>query len=221
MVLLFAVAVSWAVYELFLPHPTGTGSAPPTLRPGRSLPDPVELARRIREVLPREPEARWRPPRLDNRWKWIVIHHSGTFSGNAAIFDRYHAQQKDMENGLAYHFVIGNGTDSNDGEVEVGARWRRQLQGGHVRGDQLNQIAIGICLVGDFEQSIPTEKQIASLKGLLNFLLDVTSVDENRVRGHEAMPGQRTVCPGTFLPVCDVLRFRKTGVRGGTAQNPG
>ena len=44
-----------------------------------------------------------------------------------------------------YHFVIGNGTDSQDGEIEVGWRWRRQIEVER-SGD------IQICLVGDFNR---------------------------------------------------------------------
>lgn len=65
-----------------------------------------------------------------SKWRHIVMHHSATANGNAAIFDRYHRHHRRMENGLAYHFIVGNGTDSADGEIEVGDRWRRQIQGG-------------------------------------------------------------------------------------------
>ena len=72
-----------------------------------------------------------------------------------------------MENGMAYHFVIGNGTDTGDGEIEVGDRWVKQLQGGHVKDDAINDIAIGICLVGDFTRTDPTPKQIDALVDLV------------------------------------------------------
>ena len=48
-----------------------------------------------------------------------------------------------MSNGLAYHFVIGNGSSSGNGEIEIGSRWTRQINGGHVASDYLNNIAIG------------------------------------------------------------------------------
>src|SRR5574342_132619 len=52
----------------------------------------------------------------ENQWKYIVIHHSATEKGNAARFDEYHRKKRGWEYGLAYHFVIGNGTLSGDGE---------------------------------------------------------------------------------------------------------
>jgi hypothetical protein len=52
-----------------------------------------------------------------NRWKYIVVHNSGTRQGNARIFDYYHRHVRRMPNGLAYHFVIGNGTSTGDGQI--------------------------------------------------------------------------------------------------------
>src|SRR5271165_7120164 len=43
-------------------------------------------------------------------WEFIVIHHSATRTGDAEIFDAAH-RARGMINGLAYHFVIDNGSD--------------------------------------------------------------------------------------------------------------
>ncbi|HHT9113865.1 MAG TPA: hypothetical protein ACFYD0_11140, partial [Candidatus Wunengus sp. YC65] len=52
-------------------------------------------------------------------WRYIVVHHSATSSGNAAEFDKYHRRKKGWENGLGYHFVIGNGNGTPDGKIEI------------------------------------------------------------------------------------------------------
>jgi hypothetical protein len=70
-----------------------------------------------------------------------------------------------MSNGLAYHFVIGNGTSSGNGEIEVGNRWRRQINGGHVHSDYLNNISLGICLVGDFNRGQADPRPARFLRG--------------------------------------------------------
>jgi len=49
-----------------------------------------------------------RAPVLRERWRFIIVHNSGTRQGNARIFDYYHRNVRRMRNGLAYHFVIGN-----------------------------------------------------------------------------------------------------------------
>src|SRR5438067_690013 len=112
-------------------------------------------------------EAIRRAPVKRRRWQFIVVHNSGTRQGNARVFDYYHRHVRRMQNGLAYHFVIGNGTSTGNGQVEVGDRWRRQINGGHVHSDYLNNISLGICLVGDFNRGQPTRAQLDACEELI------------------------------------------------------
>ncbi|MES2308650.1 MAG: N-acetylmuramoyl-L-alanine amidase [Verrucomicrobiota bacterium] len=134
------------------------------------------------------------------RWKYIVVHHSATSSGNAAIFDLAH-RQRGMENGLAYHFVIGNGHDAKDGEIEVGNRWLKQLQGGHLRSESLNMIAIGICLVGNFEETRPTRRQQAAAIELISYLRKKLGRPYPEFKGHREINPMPTSCPGRNFPL--------------------
>ena len=43
-----------------------------------------------------------------SQWQRIVVHHSAIKYGNATKYDATH-RRRGMKNGLAYHFVIGNG----------------------------------------------------------------------------------------------------------------
>jgi N-acetylmuramoyl-L-alanine amidase len=134
------------------------------------------------------------------RWKMVVGHHSAVKQGNAAIYDRAH-RMRGMENGLAYHFLIGNGVDSGDGQIEIGPRWLRQIKGGHVRQDEVNEVAIGICLVGNFEIAKPTENQLAAFQELMTYLRsEVTGRDVRFMVHREVDPG-RTLCPGRNFPI--------------------
>ena len=139
------------------------------------------------------------------RWRYIVVHNSGTRQGNAAAFEHYHRFVRKMPNGLAYHFVIGNGTSSKNGAVEIGNRWHAQLQGGHVHSDYLNNIALGICLVGDFNNGKPTQAQLDSLEELIKYLRHRVG----RIGGQQAVvkahrdinpPQWPTDCPGNDFP---------------------
>lgn len=58
----------------------------------------------------------------------IVIHHSATDIGSAASFDRRHRLINHWDE-LGYHFVIGNGSGSGDGAIEIGTRWYKQKWG--------------------------------------------------------------------------------------------
>jgi hypothetical protein len=97
----------------------------------------------------------------------IVLHHSATHAGSAAAFDRNHRARL---GGLAYHFIIGNGSGSADGEVETGYRWRDQLPGPHTKNLDVNNASIAICIVGDLQAAPPSRKQLAALLGLLGRL---------------------------------------------------
>ena len=139
------------------------------------------------------------------RWRYIVLHNSGTRQGNARAFEYDHRNVRHMVNGLAYHFVVGNGTSSGDGQIELGNRWRRQIQGGHVHSDYLNNIAIGICFVGDFNRDKPTQRQIEATEELVRYLrVRVGKIDHKWaiVKAHREInpPRWPTDCPGDRFP---------------------
>ena len=137
----------------------------------------------------------------------IVIHHSGTKNGNAAIFDKWHREGNHWE-GVGYDFVIGNGTDSSDGQIEVTYRWRSQKIGAHcggTPGNWANKDTAGICLVGDFNKTVPTARQIRSLAKLLTFLQRRYRIAGGHIYGHKTTPGARaTDCPGRKFPMAKV-----------------
>ena len=108
-----------------------------------------------------------------------------------------------MQNGLAYHFVIGDGHGSGDGQIEIGDRWKRQINGGHVASDYLNDIALGICLVGDFNRDQPTPAQVAALEELIPYLRSRVGKSQGRqviVHAHKEINPRPTDCPGDRFP---------------------
>lgn len=132
-------------------------------------------------------------------WRYIVAHHSAVPRGNAESYGNHHLR-RGMTNGLAYHFVIGNGNGSGDGEIEIGPRWFRQQQGGHVRSQEVNHRGIGICLVGNFEETRPTQRQMAAFTALVGYLRDFVPTS-TRFAVHREIDGRNhTLCPGRFFP---------------------
>ncbi|MCH8474910.1 MAG: LysM peptidoglycan-binding domain-containing protein [Opitutales bacterium] len=140
-----------------------------------------------------------------NRWRNIVAHHSGIARGNARSYDRNHREQRRWPNGLAYHFVIGNGIDSGDGQVEVGGRWVNQIEGGHVRRREVNLNGIGICLVGNFQETRPSRKQLAALNELVLFLKGNATANNVHFTVHRLVDRNHTVCPGRHFPVTALM----------------
>ncbi len=167
-------------------------------RPGVAAPAPSE-----RSAGGSIPSGWLPPPEVERTWAAIVIHHSGTSSGNAEIFDKWHREGNHWE-GVGYDFVIGNGTDSRDGQVEVTFRWREQRTGAHCKtpGNWANENAVGICLVGNFEHAAPTARQMRSLVSLTRFLQERYRIPNSRVYGHNTTPGAlATECPGRQFPM--------------------
>lgn len=145
-------------------------------------------------------------PEVRNAWQYIIVHHSASPSGSAAAFDRLH-RGKGWD-GLAYHFVITNGNGGPDGGLEISPRWATQKHGAHAGAlpgisgtdfrNGFNEFGIGICLVGNFEQKQPTERQLATLAELIRELRDEFNIPEDHVLGHGTVKG--TACPGGSFP---------------------
>ena len=151
------------------------------------------------------------PPPPGPQWQWIVVHHSAGPEGNAAVFDQWHRQRGWDE--LGYHFVIGNGHGSGDGQVEVGPRWAQQRAGAHCHtpSDRFNRHGIGVCLVGDFSKAgaHPTPAQRAALVDLCVARCRDQSIPPDHILGHrdaQTTEGRSTTeCPGSL----DIAGLRK------------
>jgi hypothetical protein len=153
-------------------------------------------------------EAIRRAPVQRARWKFVIVHNSGTRQGSARVFDYYHRHVRRMRNGLAYHFVIGNGTSTRNGQIEIGDRWVHQIRGGHVHSDYMNTIGLGICLVGDFNRDQPTRAQLEACEELIRYLQE--RCGKMQVRPHREVnpPRWATDCPGDVFPYGWFGRFR-------------
>lgn len=164
-------------------------------------PPVVKSGAPVTAAIPRE----WVPGGRPNTWNWIVIHHSATPGGGAVAFDRMHKQKGWDE--LGYHFVVGNGTETRDGQVEVGSRWSKQKHGAHTKtpDNRYNEHGIGICLVGNFDNERPTRAQMASLARLVAYLQKTYRIPSDRVIGHGDT--KATDCPGRNLHVAEVRRM--------------
>ncbi len=175
---------------------------------------PDYFASRSRDYFASAPvvPAEWYPPISDNDWQVIVIHHSASDTGGARAFDVAHRARGWDE--LGYHFVIGNGTDTPDGYIEVGSRWFKQKHGAHCKtpSNFYNDFGIGICIVGNFDNYSPSERQMRSLKKLVNFLCQRYHIPANRIYGHREAHGASTHCPGRYFPITG---FRNEMAGGG------
>jgi hypothetical protein len=130
----------------------------------------------------------------------IVVHHSATETGNAGCFRVLHRIVNGW-NDIGYHYVIGNGTLSGDGVIEHGRVL--PFRGAHAKGG--NEDSAGVCLVGNFNNTVPTVRQMVSLGLLLHRLAEKYSIGREGITVHRLVEGSDTQCPGKYLTLEDVL----------------
>ncbi len=150
-----------------------------------------------------------RAPVRVGRWRYIIIHHSGVDTGTVKSMDRYHRDVRRMQNGIAYHFVVGNGKGMGDGEISTTRRWTWQLDGGHLASLAQDKVALGICLVGNFDRNPPSARQMESLRLLTEALLVRCRLTPAAVKTHQQINVLHTRCPGTKFPTSKFIRSLK------------
>ena len=144
----------------------------------------------------------WNVAVPERRWEFVVIHHSATTRGSVESIHRDHQSRRDGDGnpwlGIGYHFVIGNGNGMPDGIISPTFRWKQQLHGAHSGTLRHNGRGIGICLIGDFEETAPTEAQRKSVTSLIRMLTDRYEIPAKKVKGHSQI--RATACPGRYFP---------------------
>ena len=140
----------------------------------------------------------WRP------WSEIVVHHSAGELGGLELIDRYHRTKRKWDS-AGYDFIIGNGSFTGDGEIEVSSRWEAQADGAHCL--HHNDVAIGICLVGNFDvrDEKPSPFQMLSLEQLVAYLCVRYNIPPDHVYLHHDVAGAQTRCPGQNFPLKNFL----------------
>lgn len=140
------------------------------------------------------------------KWNYIVIHHTATEVGDAFSIDQLH-HRRGFDNGLGYHFLIDNGTEGKqEGQIEVGPRWIKQMNGAHANAAGMNENGIGIAMIGNFSEHYVSEHQLRSLVFLTNSLRRHYHIPLDRVIRHRDVPGKNTECPGNYFPWSEFKR---------------
>lgn len=160
-----------------------------SIRIGQKL--TIPNAKVLRNVIPLYPST---------KWKYIILHHTATDIGNAILVHRSH-NDRGFWYGLGYHFLIDNGTlGKGDGQIEVSPRWIKQQDGAHCKANGMNDKAIGIALVGNFNNDSPTPCQLDSAAYLIRLLSQRYQIDSSHIMGHRDVEGASTDCPGKRFP---------------------
>ncbi len=172
-----------------------------TLMRVNRLTDPKKISNGQKLIIPNTLGPRAVIPLYPSRrWRYIVIHHTVTEAGNAFSIDKIH-HHRGFWNGLGYHFLIDNGTSTKmEGQIEVGPRWIKQQVGAHANAAGMNEMGIGISLVGNYsEQPVPL-RMLDSLVYLTKVLQQYYRIPSDHVIRHDDVPGKSTECPGVRFP---------------------
>lgn len=126
------------------------------------------------------------------KWNYIIIHDSRGVTGNAKELDKawnlqYARQGLPATRGAGYHFVINDREGRSDGEVEIARRWKDQLAGDYIAGEQAdkwNREAIGVCLMGDADNRPFSDDQMDATVKLVRLLQQAYDIPRSRVFLH-------------------------------------
>lgn len=121
---------------------------------------------------------------LDNPKK-IIIHHTHNPNLNTFTTHIQH-QERNKWAGIGYNYFI-----EGDGSIVEG---RGMYIGAHAKNHNFE--AIGIALAGNFDEGLPSEKQMKELTDLCIYFMKIYDIEPKRVIGHRELEGVTKTCPG-------------------------
>lgn len=138
----------------------------------------------------------------------IVVHHSATKDGATfswGVIRRYHTVDLGWRD-IGYHFGIEQVGDYH--EVIFG-RWPDE-DGAHCKDMNMNSIAIGICVVGNYDEQVPTLGAWGKAVELVKRLVKLYDIPIENILGHREVqemagipPEHRKTCPGKTFHMDD------------------
>ena len=141
---------------------------------------------------------------MDNSLPWsaIVWHHSATKDGQEndyAAIRRYHMEVKGWRE-IGYHYLL----ERINGVIVTHIGRPLHWEGGHTVG--WNKIALGICLVGNFDLAPPDADMLdAAVKLGRDRMAAFPAITVNRNFYHHQFTNSKS-CPGKLFP--DLSDFR-------------
>jgi N-acetylmuramoyl-L-alanine amidase len=134
--------------------------------------------------------------------RYLIVHHSERELDFPGLVRFRHRFIRGWEE-IGYHYLIGNGYFlTRDGEIYKGRDER--MEGAHTLG--YNPIALGICLLGNRDQTPPSKKQLETLMLLLLTKKSEYGITTDNVLGHNEIPGVNKSCPGKLVDMEEIRR---------------
>jgi N-acetylmuramoyl-L-alanine amidase len=140
----------------------------------------------------------------------IVMHHSASHDGlgvNAQEIRRWHKDAGWSDTG--YQFLI----EMVNGRPEMLAGRGLMEAGAHCRHDNMNSRSVGVCVVGNYEITVPSEELLLFTARHVRNLCQALNITPTRktIVGHGEVKGASTLCPGKHFPLDTLVRYVRLG----------
>jgi N-acetylmuramoyl-L-alanine amidase len=127
--------------------------------------------------------------------EYIIIHHTDRNIDFPSFIKLRHRYLRGWDD-IGYHYLIGNTRPfTKNGKLYSGRS--EELKGAHTLG--YNNNSLGICLIGNYDNSFVSEKQFETLFSLLEQKIKQYNVPVNNVKGHNEFLGVDRSCPGRLV----------------------
>src|SRR4030042_720484 len=130
-------------------------------------------------------------------WEYIMIHHSLTKDGETVSWkaiEDFHRNQYGWAD-IGYHFGVELIGDRH--QVLIGRTLLKP--GAHCKESRMNEKAIGICCVGNFDLTIPSDQMMEILiHKLIHPRMDLFAIDKDHIVFHREYATYKS-CPGLLF----------------------
>jgi N-acetylmuramoyl-L-alanine amidase len=135
-----------------------------------------------------------------NQPQFIIVHHTERNNDFPLFVKLRHKYLRGWDD-IGYHYLIGNSRPfTKDGEIYIGRP--ETVPGAHARGYNFN--SIGICLIGNFNKTFPSVKQMNALVNIISEIADYYSIVSQNIFGHSELPEVKKKCPGRNINMDEV-----------------
>lgn len=129
------------------------------------------------------------------RVEYLIIHHTGR-NYDFPFFVRLRHKYLRGWDDVGYHYLIGNTRPfTKNGKLYFGRP--EEFEGAHTL--KHNKTSLGICLIGNFDKVVPSEKQLETLLFFLEQKIKQYQVPIENIRGHSEFSDVEKSCPGRFV----------------------